>query len=121
MAGLYHDTSAPVVADSPIAAPNTVSTAVAHAAQIVPVGLATLNEDKTPDGVKTGFYLDFTVVTDTNAASTAVAHAAQIVPIGLAAFNEDETPDGVKSASGSYYIALPHGHTRLPQIPFIGM
>ena len=65
--------------------------------------------------------MNFTVVTDTNAASTPVAHAAQIVPIGLAAFNEDETPDGVKSASGSYYIALPHGHTRLPQIPFIAM
>ena len=53
----YLVTSTPVVADTN-AASNTVSTAVAHAAQSIPVGLATPNEDKTPDGVKTGFYLD---------------------------------------------------------------
>ena len=52
MAGLYLDTSAPVAADT-IAASSPISTAVAHAAQIVPVGLAALNEDKTPDGAKT--------------------------------------------------------------------
>ena len=58
MAGLYLDTSAPVVAETLIAASNTVSTAVAHAAQIVPVGHAALNDDKTPDGAKTvsGYY-----------------------------------------------------------------
>ena len=71
-----------------------------------------------------GLYLDTSapVAADTidasNSISTAVAHAAHIVPVGLAALNEDKTPDGVKTVSGSYYIALPHGHTRLPQIPF---
>ena len=49
MAGLYLDTSAPVVADTPIAAPNTVSTAVAHAAQIAPVVHAVLNADEISD------------------------------------------------------------------------
>ena len=49
----YLVTSTPVVADTN-AASNTVSTAAAHAAQTV----ATLNEDKTPDGVKTGFHLE---------------------------------------------------------------
>ena len=49
MAGLYLDTSAPVVADTPIAAPNTVSTAVAHAAQITPVVHAVLNAKEISD------------------------------------------------------------------------
>ena len=52
MARLYLDTSAPVVADT-IAASSPISTAVAHAVYIVPVGHAALNEDKTPDGAKT--------------------------------------------------------------------
>ena len=52
----YLVTSTPIVADTN-AASNTVSTAVA-CTQTIPVGLATPNEDKTPDGVKTGFYLD---------------------------------------------------------------
>ena len=49
MAELYLDTSAPVVADTPIAAPNTVSTAVAHAAQIAPVVHAVLNAQEISD------------------------------------------------------------------------
>ena len=36
-----------VVADT-----NAASTAVAHAAQSVPIGLTAFNEDETPDGVK---------------------------------------------------------------------